>query len=73
MKPFLFRFAEKCISPNRGERNNEYEYSNERNLVIWLGSPNRPAAIDESGAVGPMTKKCDMEKGEDNKDRRMWQ
>lgn len=73
VKPFLFRFARKCCSPGRVKSESEYYYDSVRDMVCFLGSPDRPAAIDLSGEQGPETKKCDIEKGDDNKDRRMWQ
>lgn len=32
-----------------------------------------PPAIEIENAKGLVTKKCDIEKGEDQKDRRMWE
>ena len=40
-------------------------------VVRWLGHPEHPLAIDTPEAR-PTTKKADIEKGEDNKDTRMW-
>jgi hypothetical protein len=72
-RPFLFRFLKKCVSPGRVNINNEYQYDPETDMLHWMVKPNKPAAIDEAGIGGPTTKKCDIEKGEDNKDRRMWE
>jgi hypothetical protein len=71
--PYLFRFLKKCISPGRANIDSEYEYNSETDMLHWVTNPNKPAAIDEAGMGGPTTKKCDIEKGEDNKDRRMWE
>lgn len=70
--PYLLRFAKTCISPNRANLNSEYIYDHEADMVRWTGSPDFPVAISVSGQGGPKTKKADVEKGEDNKDRRMW-
>lgn len=71
--PFLINFAKPCCSPGRQPLNPSYRYDNNTDMVHWLGSEEHPPAIDLSGIDGPMTKKCDIEKGDDNKDRRMWQ
>jgi hypothetical protein len=71
--PYLFRFLKKCISPGRSNIDSEYEYNSETDMLHWVSNTNKPAAIDEAGMGGPTTKKCDIEKGEDNKDRRMWE
>lgn len=71
--PFLFRYAKQCVSPGRKQNNEVYSYDEELDMVRWLGADGHPVAIDMADAHGPMTKKCDIEKGDDNKDRRMWQ
>jgi len=73
--PFLFRFMDDCVSPARVQSSDfaEYEYDENLDMVRWLGSTDKPPAIDVSGVGGPPTKKKDLEKGEDSKDRRMWQ
>lgn len=70
--PFLFRFAQPCCSPSRAPQNPEYVYDYSTDLVRWVGREDRPPAIEASGPNGPTTKKHDIEKGEDSKDRRMW-
>ena len=72
-RPFLFRFAQPCLSPNRAEESNDYFYDEMSDLVRWSGAAHNPPAIETAGKGGPKTKKCDIEKGDDNKDRRMWQ
>jgi len=72
-EPFLFRFAQPCCSPGRIKTRANYIYDDSMDLVRWLGAPNHPLAIEASGIEGPMTKKCDIEKGDDSKDQRMWQ
>jgi hypothetical protein len=71
--PFLLRFATKCLSPGRYQHNENYKYDDEIDMVLWLANESFPLAIDKAGPDGPMTKKCDLEKGDDDKDRRMWQ
>jgi hypothetical protein len=76
-KPFLFRFAQPCLSPERAPKNPEYAYDESIDMVRWLGSPERPPVIEAYGLDDgpddpPTTKKCDIEKHEDQKDRRMW-
>lgn len=71
-KPFLFRFAKPCCSPGRNTPNPEYYYDKSTELVLWSGITPHPPAIELSEVTGLPTKKADLEKGEDNKDRRMW-
>ena len=70
--PFLVAFAKKCVSPGRVNASHEYEYDVQEDMVRWKAAPGTPFAIDLSASVGPVTKKADIEKGEDSKDRRMW-
>jgi hypothetical protein len=70
--PFLVGFAKPCTSPGRAITNEEYSYDQTEDMVRWVGHADSPFAIDNSNSSGPMTKKADIEKGEDNKDRRMW-
>lgn len=71
-KPYLFRFASPCCSPGRNIPNPEYFYDNSTDLVRWSGITPNPPAIELSEVIGLPTKKADIEKGEDSKDRRMW-
>lgn len=73
VKPFLLNFAQPCCSPNRQTPNQDYYYDDLSDLVRRQGREDHPPAIETAGLGGPVTKKCDIEKGEDNKDRRMWQ
>ena len=72
MRPFLLRFARRCLSPGRGVQDPDYTYDESIDMVRWLGSPENPPAIEMHGQSGPMTKKSDIEKSDDDKDRRMW-
>jgi len=69
--PFLIRYAKPCISPGRAG-STQYSYDTDADMVRWIADPSSPFAIDASDESGPMTKKADIEKGEDAKDRRMW-
>lgn len=73
-KPFLLKFAKTCISPKRVniKSDYEYEYDESVDMVRSTVDPARSLAIDLSASTGPMTKKADIEKGEDNKDRMIW-
>lgn len=71
-QPFLLRFARPCVSPGRASRDPDYEYDESLDMVCWLGSPDRPPVIEAETPKPPITKKADIEKGEDKKDRRMW-
>ena len=70
--PFLISFAKPCLSPGRASVDAQYVYDEAEDMVRWTGHIETPFAIDQAGEAGPMTKKADIEKGEDNKDRRMW-
>ncbi len=70
--PFLLKFAQPCLSPRRTPVNQDYTYDESVDMVRWEGSPERPFAIDVQGEKGPITKKADIEKGDDEKDLRMW-
>jgi hypothetical protein len=70
--PFLLRFARPCRSDAKAERKPDYVYDDVNDIVRWLGRADHPPAIVAAGEGGPKTKKQDIEKGEDQKDRRMW-
>lgn len=72
VRPLLLEFAKTCTAPGRAAPQGDYEYDSEAQMVRWLGTKTRPFAIFQAGKSGPKTKKSDLEKGEDNKDRRMW-
>ncbi len=72
IQPFLLRFKQPCLSPDRAVPDTEYIYDDSVDMVRWLGSLEQPLAIETSEGSGPKTKKKDLEKGEDNKDWRMW-
>ena len=71
-EPFLFRFAKPCLAPSRAVPDLNYFYDATDDIVRWTGAEDQPPAVIRAGSGGPRTKKMDIEKGEDNKDRRMW-
>lgn len=74
-EPFLFRFKQECQSPNRNgaKLDIDYVYDISADMVIDMGTAPPVPAIKSHRKGGPKTKKKDIEKGEDMKDRRMWQ
>jgi hypothetical protein len=70
--PFLVRFAKPCKSPARDKPSLEFFYDESCDMVRYRNGADDPLAIEIDASVGPTTKKCDIEKGEDQKDRRMW-
>ncbi len=70
--PFLLRFARPTQSPRSVTPSPNYYYDDQAQLVRWTGSPEHPPAVLLDNEEGPVTKKCDVEKGEDMKDGRMW-
>jgi hypothetical protein len=71
-EPFLFRFKKKCLSPNRAELDPSYCYDPSIDMVVDKQTDPPIPAIISPRVPGPTTKKADLEKGEDKKDRRMW-
>ena len=71
-EPFLFRFMRPCCSPSRKQPFSDYVYDVSLDMVRWVAGVEHPLAIELAGPGGPPTKKKDIEKGEDAKDRRMW-
>ena len=70
-EPFLFRFKKDVISPGRAAlRNDEEFYNDSLDMMMVFEDGEWILAID--GQVQRRTKKCDIEKGEDQKDSRMW-
>jgi len=55
------------------QQETDFYYDERSDMVRSKTIACNPLAIDLSGEQGPKTKKCDIEKGDDNKDRRMWQ
>lgn len=71
--PFLLSFAYPCLSPGRYVKpTDSYYYDQATSVVRWRNGIDDPPAVIAAGNRAPQTKKCDIEKGEDSKDRRMW-
>lgn len=71
-KPFLLQFAKETGSPDPSEMGSEYYFDPEDDLLHWKNDADNPPAIERSGESGPDTKKHDIEKGDDSKDRGIW-
>lgn len=70
--PFLFHFKMRCESSSVNALGSGFDYDHISDMV-YDGSALPPIpAIDSARNPGPITKKADVEKGEDKKDRRMW-
>lgn len=72
IQPFLFRFKKRCTSANRVPHNSEFYYDAELHQVVTIQDGRVIPAIEAKKNYGPKTKKADIEKGEDQKDKRMW-
>lgn len=72
MKPFLLQFAKEAGSPPEEELDSEYYFDPEDDLLHRRQEPDNPPAIEIEGEDGPKTKKNDVEKGDDEKDRGIW-
>ena len=77
VQPLLIRYAKPCLAPNRVPVNPKYIYDESLDMVRWLGSTDCPLVVDtyfldDGPNDPPKTKKADIEKGEDQKDRLMW-
>jgi hypothetical protein len=72
LQPFLFRFATPVIAPARSPQPSDSYYDHALDVVRWTGAPTHPPVVTVEGIAAPQTKKNDLEKGEDSKDRSMW-
>jgi hypothetical protein len=71
IKPFLFRFKKEVISPSRAALESDDEsYNDSLDMMMVFEDGKWIFAID--GKEKRKTKKCDIEKGEDQKDDRIW-
>ena len=71
VEPFLFRFKREVVSPGRAAlKNNDEVYDDSIDMLMVLEDGKWIYAID--GKEKRKTKKCDIEKGEDQKDDRIW-
>ncbi|EMA14669.1 hypothetical protein [Haloarcula marismortui] len=71
-EPFLLKFAEETGSPPDSELGEDYYFDQDSDLLRSKNHPEELPAIEIEGEDGPDTKKNDVEKGDDNKDRGMW-
>lgn len=70
-EPFLFRFKKEVISPSRAALGSDAEsYNDSLDMMMVFEDGKWIFAID--GRIQRRTKKCDIEKGEDQKDSRIW-
>ena len=69
-EPFLFRFKKECVSPRRAVLIEEYRYDSSLNIMLTYENGCWIPAMESRKPR--RTKKNDIEKGEDQKDRRMW-
>lgn len=71
LEPFLFRFKKEVISPSRAAlKNDDESYNDSFDMMMVFEDGKWIFAID--GKEKRKTKKCDIEKGEDQKDDRIW-
>jgi hypothetical protein len=70
--PFLLKFARPCNSRKALPKEDPsfYDYRTDMRRV-HVGTAT-PLLVDAPEVRGPVTKKMDIERGEDQKDRRMW-
>ena len=70
-EPFLFKFRKEVISPSRAALKSDAEsYNDFLDMMMVFEDGKWIFAID--GQEKRRTKKCDIEKGEDQKDSRIW-
>ncbi|MFD1562253.1 hypothetical protein ACFR99_01540 [Haloarchaeobius amylolyticus] len=72
MKPFLLQHAQDAESNARADPASNYYFDPEDDLLHWKEHPDKPPAIEMAGENGPQTKKKDVEKSDDSKDRGIW-
>jgi len=71
--PFLLRFKREVQSPNRKpDGDDAFVYDTSLDQVIYVENGVRIPAINSNCPKAPETKKADLEKGDDQKDKRMW-
>ena len=70
--PFLLKFARPCNSRKTQTGDDASFYDAKSDMRRLQQGAATPLLIDVPDARGPRTKKEDIERGEDQKDRRMW-
>lgn len=72
VQPFLFRFKRECLSPRRVVPDERFYYDQDTCQIMTTENGRPIPAIESPDTEGLMTKKADIEKGEDQKDRQIW-
>lgn len=72
IEPYLFQFRRKCTSPRKFTLHSSYYYDERIDMVVDVENAPAVLAIVSNREPGPVTKKADIEKGEDEKDRWLW-
>lgn len=72
-QPFLFRFKKECLSPRRITATNRYKYDDNLQMLVVIREGKLIPLVDSDDDDEPIvTKKADIEKGDDQKDSRKW-
>lgn len=69
-EPYLFRFKKPVVAPRRAVQEEKYAYDQVADMMTVVENGKVIFAID--GAEERKTKKAEIEKGEDQKDGRIW-
>lgn len=70
--PFLLKFARPCNTRKSAAPVTGIFYDEQSDMLRIRQPSASPLLIDVPAIAGPRTKKNDIERGEDQKDRRMW-
>ena len=68
VKPLLFRYAVPALNPTAPGAPDDTEYDPELDVVVKRGESGNVPVVLLSDFAGRVTKKADIEKGEDQKD-----
>jgi|GEM_PF-6403198 len=76
-EPLLFRYKQGCCSPSRAgvQMKDEFRYDEDIQMAVTLEDGRWVPVIemqDDPKKPKPITKKADIEKGDDQKDERRW-
>ena len=72
IEPFLFRFKKEAVSPRRAALSNDMGFYDDMSDVLMVFEDGNWILAIDGKESPPKTKKCDIEKGEDQKDALMW-
>lgn len=74
IEPYLFKFKRECLSPQRfvAGSKGDCEYDPVLQMSVTSVNGRRVPAIDSPTIQQRVTKKADIEKGEDQKDSYFW-